>query len=184
MAQRHAFSLIDGETVEALIRRQTFKGIAGQAKDSPVVERLCADALVEIDCELIPVEDCPFEPAAVSLDCDLRERGKQSKTNPFSSSLGADEKILEIDPALREKCRVVVKEESESNRLIIDARDDHFCGRPIGEKRVTQFFFRCDTRIAKSLVFRETMNELENQWNVRFDCGSNLNRIRQSPGPR
>jgi hypothetical protein len=77
-----------------------------------------------------------------------------------------------------------VKEESESNRLIIDARDDHLCRGPIGEKSVAKFLFCCDTGIAKSLVFRETFDEFKNQRNVRFDCGPNLNRIRQSPGPR
>ena len=83
-----------------------------------------------------------------------------------------------------EEGRVVVKEESKSSGLSIDAGDDDFCRRTIGEKCFAKFFFGSDTRVAKSLVFRETLNELENKWNVRFGGGPNVNRIRQSPGPR
>ena len=163
---------------------QLLERIAGQTKDSPVVERPGADALVEIDRELIPVENCPFESAAVSLDGDLCKRRQQSEADSLSACIRSNEKILEINPALREEGRVVMKKESESHRLLIDARDDHFCGRAIGEKCIAKFFFSCDTRIAESLVFRETFDEFKNQWNVRFDSRPNLNRIRQSPGPR
>lgn len=77
-----------------------------------------------------------------------------------------------------------MKEESESYRLSIDAGDDYFCRRLLREKRLVKFFFSRNARVTKSLVFRETLNELENQWNVRFGGGPNVNRIRQSPGPR
>ena len=77
-----------------------------------------------------------------------------------------------------------MKEESESNRFFADTGDDYFCRRLPGEKRLVQPFFSRNARVAKSLVFRETLNKLENQWNVRFGGGPNVNRIRQSPGPR
>ena len=105
-------------------------------------------------------------------------------SNSFSPCRGAHEEILEVNPALREKRRVIMKEESESSGLTIDARDDHFRGGPIGEKCIAKVFFSRDARITKSLVFRETFNEFQNEWNVRLDSRSNLNRIRQSPGPR
>ena len=158
--------------------------ISRQAKYCPVVERLCADLLVEIDCELVPVEHCPLESAAVSLESDLRERGKECKANSFTSCFGPNEEILEINPALSEEGRVVVKEESETHGLPTDASDDHFCRRPIGEKRFAKLLFGRYARVAKSLVFRETLNEFQNEWNVRLDRRPNLNRIRQSPGPR
>lgn len=158
--------------------------IAGKSEYSPIVERLCADTLVEIDCKLIPVEHCPLESAAVSLESDLRERGKERKANSFTSCFGPNEEILEVNPALSEEGRVIVKEESETHRLFIYASDDHFCRRPIGEKRFAKLLFGRYARVAKSLVFRETLNEFQNEWNVRLDRGPNLNRIRQSPGPR
>ena len=104
-----------------LTPREVFEGIAGQTKDSPIVERLCTDAFVEIDCELIPVEHCPLESAAVALDGNLCKCGKKCEANTLAACFRANEKILEINPALREECRVVVKEESESSRLTIGA---------------------------------------------------------------
>jgi len=77
-----------------------------------------------------------------------------------------------------------MKEESESNRFFVDTGDDYFRSRLLGEKRLVQLFLSRNACIAKPLVFRETLDELENQWNVRFGGGPNVNRIRQSPGPR
>ena len=82
--------------------------------------------------------------------------------DPLPPGLGANKKILEINPALCQECRVVVKEESKSNRLFVDTRDDYLCRRAIGEKCLPQFFFSGDASVAKSLVFCETLNELEN----------------------
>ena len=163
---------------------QLLERIAGKSEYSPIVERLCANTLVEIDCQLIPVEHCPLEASAVSLESDLRERGQECKANSFTSCFGSNEEILEINTALSKEGRVVVKEESETRGLPTDASDDHFCRRPIGEKRFAKLLFGRYARVAKSLVFRETLNEFQNEWNVRLDRRPNLNRIRQSPGPR
>ena len=77
-----------------------------------------------------------------------------------------------------------MKEERESDRFFVDTGDDYFRSRLLGEKRLVQLFLSRNACVAKSLVFRETLDELENQWNVRFGGGPNVNRIRQSPGPR
>ena len=156
---------------------------AGHAEDGPVIEWPGADPVVEVDGELIPVEDSPFESAAVSLDCNASEGGKQRKANALSACFGLDEQILEVDPALSEKRGVAAEEKREPQRLAFDLRDDDFRGRPIGEERRAQLVLGCYARVAKALVGGEILNEFENERNVGTFRGPDLNRIRQNLEP-
>src|SRR3569832_740042 len=53
--------------------RQRVERIAGDAEHRPVVERNRSQGFIEVDGGLVPVEDGPFEAAAVAL---LRDRGE------------------------------------------------------------------------------------------------------------
>ena len=157
---------------------------AGHAEDGPVIEWPGPDPVVEVDGELIPVEHSPFESAAVSLDCNASESGKQRKANTLTACFGLDEQILEVDPALSEKGGVAAEEECEPQRLVLDFRDDDFRGRLIGKERRAQLVLGCYARVAKALVGGEILNEFENERNVGSFRGPDLNRIRQNLEPR
>lgn len=157
---------------------------ARHAENRPVIERSGADPVVEVDSELIPIEHGPFKTAAISFDGDAGEGGKQGKANTLSARFRPDEEILEIDPALSEKCGVVVEEEGETQRLALDFRDDDFRCRAIGEEGCAKLVLGCYARVAKALVRCEILNEFENERNVGSFRGPDLNRIRQNPEPR
>jgi hypothetical protein len=160
------------------------EGAAGHAEDGPVIERPGADPVIEVDGELIPVEHSPFEAAAVSLDCNASEGGKQRKADTLSARFGLDEQIFEIDPALSEKSGVAAEEKREPQRFVLDFRDDDFRGRPIGEERRAQLVLGCYARVPEALVCGEILNEFENERNVGSFRGPDLNRIRQNLEPR
>ena len=164
--------------------RQPIERIASHSERRPLIEGLSTHSLVEVDRQVIPVEHRPLEPAAISLDRDASKRREQREPDSLSPCLRGDEQIFEVDPALCEEGRIVVEEECEAEGLTLDARDYDFCPRPLGEERCTKFFLRCDAVIAKPLVGRKALDELQNERDVLLGCSSYFNRIRQSPGPR
>src|SRR4029079_18328139 len=115
-----------------------------------------------VDRELVPVEHRPFEPAAVSLDREACKCRKERESNSLAARFGCDEQILEIDPPLCEKCRVVVEEERKAQGFAFDTRDYHFRGRVFGEECSAKFFFGGNAGIAKLFISREALDELQN----------------------
>ena len=92
---------------------------AGQAADSPVIEHGGPHPPVETDGRRVPVEHRPFETAAVPLDRHARHRRQQQPADAAAPRDRHHEEVFEVDPALREKRRVVVEEEREADRLLV-----------------------------------------------------------------
>lgn len=90
----------------------------------------------------------------------------------FSSSLRLDEEIFEENSRLCEKRGIVVEEQGESYRLVLNARYQDLSGWMLAEKRSSKAFFSGDTLVTQSLVFREGLDELKNKRQVAFDCRS------------
>ena len=131
-----------------------------------------ANALVEIDGELIPVEHVPFESSAIPFDSNSRESRKQCMPNSFASRVRKDEEIFEEESSLSEERRVVVEEESEADFFSIGDRENHLSIRVIAKKSRSKFLLVGDAGVAETLVDGELANKVEHQGNVLFLCFS------------
>ena len=99
----------------ALPRTRT---VAGDAKDRPFLHGPGAETFVELDRGLVPVEHRPLEASAIALGGDLRQMREQRAPRAAPAPLGTHEQVLEIQAALAEKGRVVVKEQREADGFL------------------------------------------------------------------
>src|SRR4051812_4851366 len=83
-------------TLRTLISRQFLERVAGDAVDAPLIHRQRAEAAVEADGGLIPVQDGPFDAAAVALDRDLGDAREQRAPVAMAAQLGPDVEVFEI----------------------------------------------------------------------------------------
>src|SRR4026207_787449 len=74
--------------------------VASHAMRGPRAHRQGAETLVEVDRAHIPVEDRPFQPAAIALQRKAREMTQQHLTAALAPKLLPHVQILEIDPGL------------------------------------------------------------------------------------
>src|ERR1700716_4545680 len=88
--------------------------IAGEAVHRPFRVRFCAEALIESNRVAVPIKHRPLQPAAITLDRDLRQTFEQGPPYAAPALLGNHEQILEIDSRLGEKRREVGKEERKA----------------------------------------------------------------------
>jgi hypothetical protein len=95
----------------------------------------------------------------------------------FASRFRKNEEILEVQSALREERGVVVKEKREPYRFVFVIGEYHFGRWIIAEKRFPDILFRGDTRLRQPLVFRELLNEGENERSIALGCRYYSNRV-------
>src|SRR4029079_9779643 len=84
-------------------RSETAQWLAGESIRVPVCKWLCANAHVEVDRELVPVQDRPLHSSAVARHRDGRELGQQCEPDALPARLRNYEKVLEVQTALCEK---------------------------------------------------------------------------------
>src|SRR5687768_1398995 len=143
--------------------REALEGIARQPIHGPVAHRPGAQALVEADGGFVPVEHPPLETTALALDRQLRQAPHERPPNAAAAMRREDEQILEVETALAEEGRVVVKEEREPRRVTANLGDQDLRGRPLAEQRDAQVHLCCHGFIRQPLVFGEPADEGENE---------------------
>src|SRR5919108_5967153 len=89
-----------------------------QAAEAPLIEHMCAHALVERNRRLVPVEHGPLHAAAVPALGDRRDVGEQLFADSAAPPLRDDEQIFEIQTVPAEERREIVEEEREANRHV------------------------------------------------------------------
>jgi hypothetical protein len=147
--------------------------VAGQPERRPFIHRLRADLFVKIDRKLVPVEDGPVDTTAIALDRDSREGSEQSETNSVLSRGGADEQILQINPALAEPGGIVMKEKREAGGLVAEVGDQDLGSGSLSEQSIREILFS-DRRLdgAGALVIGELEDELTDERYVFPGCGN------------
>src|SRR5215472_7836451 len=93
------------------------------AERGPFIHWLRAQAQVEINRWLIPIQHGPFEPSAFPLFCDSRHAGKKSLADALPSQFRLHKKIFEIHSCSTQECREVMEKHRISRWFFI----------PIGE---------------------------------------------------
>src|SRR2546428_1598176 len=149
--------------------------VAGEPVHSPLGVGFGAEALVEPDCVLVPVEHGPLEPAAAAVDRHLRQTLEQHATDAATAMLGHDEEILEVETRLGEEGRERVKKESEADRLAVVICDQRLRVAPFAEEMSRQLFLCHDHFVLELLVAREAADQLRDQGHVLQLAGPNAN---------
>src|SRR5258708_35692438 len=90
---------------------------ASQAVGRPLIIADGSERSIERDTWSVPVQDGPFDPAAVVFDGESRQSGKQRLSVASPALLGAHEDVFEVNPRLAQKRRIVVKVQREPNNL-------------------------------------------------------------------
>src|SRR5437867_2415322 len=111
------FSPLTGQAVERL---------AGHPENRPLTHRNRAQSLVELNRRLIPIQNSPFEAAAIALARDLRQMYQQIAAKAFPTHFGNNEEIFQIKSALAEKCREIVEKDSEGDRPVLVIAKQYF----------------------------------------------------------
>jgi len=101
-------------------------------------------------------------------------------TNTLTPRFWNHKEILEVKSTLCEERRVVVKKKRKADWIIAAVREDHLGRRRVTEERTSDIPFRGDADLDHPLVFGETANERENEWNVVLRGGNNADCRRRS----
>src|SRR5262249_32936311 len=92
---------------------QTLDCLARHAKDCPLRHRHGAELFVELNSRIIPVEDSPFETAALSLASNLGQLDEHRSAKTLAAHLRFHEKVFQIEAGPTEKRREIVEENGE-----------------------------------------------------------------------
>src|SRR5207245_542084 len=147
--------------------------LAGEPVHRPLGVGFGAEALVEPDCVLVPVEYGPLEPAAAAVDRHLGQTLEQHATDAATAMLGHDEEILEIEARLTEERRKGMEEECEPDRRALVFGDQRFCIRPLAKQVGRELFFRHRDLVLELFVAREAADQFRDQGNVSQLAGPN-----------
>src|SRR4030095_7389238 len=77
--------------------REASQRFARYAKYRPLIHRDGAKILVELDRRLVPVENSPFESAAISFARDSRQLNQHGPAKPLTAHLWNDEQVFEVE---------------------------------------------------------------------------------------
>src|SRR5262249_51201454 len=121
-ASRHAAASLRALRGDSLRRRMSLcdmlERVSAEAVQRPVLLRHGAERAIERRGRLIPVEDCPIEPAAAAFDCQSSQCGQQCLAVTVAPVLRPDEQILQVNSRLAEKRREIVEKERETDDLV------------------------------------------------------------------
>src|SRR3954468_8369279 len=135
-----------------------------EAKDSPLVHRLCAKLLVETHGWLVPIQHRPLHSSATTLVRDLRQPDEEGAAVALATHGWPNEQIFEIKTWPAEPGGEVEEVNRETDRLFILEREQDVSGWLGTEQHVPQSFFRRDRCFRCTLVFSQLANQLRNHW--------------------
>jgi hypothetical protein len=103
------------------VRRRTGgrKCLATESIDGPLVHGRRAEAAVEVDGRLVPIQNCPLQPRVASLNCELGQGSQQGPAEPRTAVLRHDVQVLEIDPVNPLPGGEIPKVEGEADYLVV-----------------------------------------------------------------
>src|SRR6266536_3332999 len=126
----------------SVISAQPIQCLTLEPEGGPVVPRLCAHFLIEGNCQVVPIEDRPFQPSASPLTRDASDLSEQGFSEAISPRRRPHENVLQKDSAAAKPSRKIVKEERETRGVAIEIRDEHFGRRRLAEQLFRQSFNR------------------------------------------
>ena len=151
---------------------QCLQRIAGHAHDAPFVHEPGAEALIEVDGGLVPVEYVPLQTGAVTFDGDGGDADEQSLADAASAGRGLYEEVFEVD-ARAFPGGVDGKEEGQADGPFIERADQALEERTIAEAVAEEVGFRDGDFSGGAFVSGEIADELENQRHIMFLCRPN-----------
>ena len=99
------------------------KSVTGKAIDAPPFQRSGAQSLVKTDRGFVPIEHCPIDPTAVSINSDFGQVTNECAADAVAPGFGENKQVFEVQARLRQKGREGVKEKGKANRLASTFRD-------------------------------------------------------------
>src|SRR5690606_11373580 len=104
--------------VLCLCKGQAVQGLAGDAYDAPFGQDVGANVFVEVDGVLVPIQDGPFESAAVLFDGKLGQVLERHLAHALAAMLGLYVQVFQIQAALVQETGVVVKPHDVGDRQV------------------------------------------------------------------
>ena len=105
---------------------QASQSVARKPENLPLTLQHRTQAAIEADRGFVPVEDGPFEAAAVALDGGLGEPGEEEFAEAAATGFGVDEQVFQVDAGFAQERGVVVEEQGEALGFLVEASKDYF----------------------------------------------------------
>ena len=100
----------------------------------PLAHMLRPQPVIEIFCELVPIQDCPFHPAAAP-SVGFRNHGREQRVAGLLLSMfGENEEILQVQCWQCQEARVCLKNKRISHGRPVDLKEKTFEARTLREK--------------------------------------------------
>src|SRR5262245_2041074 len=139
--------------------RQPSTRFTRDAKYRPLIHRDSSKFLVELNRRLVPVEDSPFESAAVPFACDSRQFSQHGPTKSIAAHFRNDEQIFKVKARPAKKRRKVVKKNRKGDGLVVSIAQKNFCVPSRTKKTVPQRFFGDHRLMGETFVLGQLTNK-------------------------
>src|SRR5207247_2545704 len=94
-----------------------FKGPPSEPADAPVAEQLRAEAAVEAEGGLVPIEHGPLHPAPTTRDREPGQMREQQSADALAALILAHVQVLQVESRAAEERGEVREEQREADRI-------------------------------------------------------------------
>lgn len=144
----------------AALLRKGPQRIASEAITHPLILRLRANAQIEINRRLVPVEHAPLQTPALTLYSILRDGFQQRFSGADPAIVGGDVQILHIDTIASKPGGVAGEEHRVAHRFARHLADQRFGFAAAGKQRLSDLLWRRHYLLGGFLVDREFINHV------------------------
>ena len=144
----------------AALLRKGPQRIACEAITHPLILRLRANAQIEINRRLVPVEHAPLQTPALTLYSILRDGFQQRFSGADPAIVGGDVQILHIDTIASKPGGVAGEEHRVAHRFARHLADQRFGFAAAGKQRLSDLLWRRHYLFGGFLVDREFINHV------------------------
>src|SRR4029079_14167984 len=134
---------------------QLIQCVAGETADAPVVHQRRAEATIETNRRLVPVEHGPLHATPAAIDRQPREVLEQLAAHAAPALVLVDVQIFQVESRPSEERREIREEQGEPYCRSIALRERDFRHRPRAEQMRPQQIFCRDDLVLELLVLRE-----------------------------
>ena len=99
---------------------QILQRLTGHTEHGPLVHRDGAQLFIESDCRFVPVENGPFESAALALARDPGKFNKHGATVSPAPHFRNDEQVFKVQTGPAQERREVVEEDGEAFGAVVE----------------------------------------------------------------